>query len=172
VIRVSFIWAVLVGGGFATQVEAGSLQIPRAQPQPVVVIPASAETNEPIAKLPPPVAPGMDTNNMPSLIKRREPPRGVEISTNNLKSPAAAKKARQEAERERLDHNALLLQLDRAGKGSEDAMRSLGFRYLKGQGVPKDEAKAREWLKKATDAGDVASKKELEKLDAAQQSTK
>ena len=48
------------------------------------------------------------------------------------------------------------------------AESSLGFRYLKGQGVPKDEALGRQWLQKAAADGDDDAAAKLASLPAAQ----
>ena len=48
------------------------------------------------------------------------------------------------------------------------AESSLGFRYLKGQGVPKDEALGRQWLQKAAADGDDDAAAKLASLAAAQ----
>ena len=48
------------------------------------------------------------------------------------------------------------------------AESSLGFRYLKGQGVPKDEALGRQWLQKAAADGDDEAAAKLASLAAAQ----
>jgi len=120
----------------------------------------------------------MDTNTMPSSIRSRTIPAGIEIEDSKpatnavIKDPKAidpVKKARMDAERERLTRNTIIWEQDRAAHGSPIAMRSIGFRYLKGNGLPKDEAKAREWLEKAAELGESAAKKELEKLDASKQ---
>jgi len=55
-----------------------------------------------------------------------------------------------------------------ATNGSASAETSLGFRYLKGQGVPKDEALGRQWLQKAAADGDAEAASKLATLAAAQ----
>jgi hypothetical protein len=55
-----------------------------------------------------------------------------------------------------------------ATNGSASAESSLGFRYLKGQGVPKDEALGRQWLQKAAADGDAEAASKLATLAAAQ----
>lgn len=55
-----------------------------------------------------------------------------------------------------------------ATNGSASAESSLGFRYLKGQGVPKDEALGRQWLQKAAADGDAEAASKLAALAAAQ----
>ncbi len=50
-----------------------------------------------------------------------------------------------------------------SARGSASAMRALGYRYLHGDGVAKDEARGLEWLRKAADRGEVAAIKELAK---------
>jgi hypothetical protein len=58
--------------------------------------------------------------------------------------------------------------LKQATNGSASAESSLGFRYLKGQGVPKDEALGRQWLQKAAADGDAEAVSKLATLAAAQ----
>ena len=181
VTRAFWIFALLISLFLLERVEAGVLQVPRLPSRQIVIVPsAPGPSSNDVAKLPPPSAPGMDTNTMPSSIRPRNVPVGIEIedskpsassvSTNNSKAIDLAKKARIDAERERLTRNTFIWEQDRAAHGSPVAMRSIGFRYLKGNGVPKDEVKAREWLEKAAELGEVTAKKELEKLDASKQS--
>lgn len=58
--------------------------------------------------------------------------------------------------------------LKQATNGSVSAETSLGFRYLKGQGVPKDEALGRQWLQKAAADGDAEAASKLATLTTAQ----
>ena len=51
-----------------------------------------------------------------------------------------------------------------ADKGVALAMTALGLLYVQGHGVPQDYAKAREWLEKAAEKGDVNAKIVLEAL--------
>lgn len=122
----------------------------------------AAQQLRPRALLPPPVAPGIETPRRQSTgaddrIARTNT--GPRLDTNL--------QARVKAERERLNRNALQFQIDRAAEGSAVAMRSLGQRYMTGDLVEKDEEKAREWLKKAADAGDNSAVVLLERLDKA-----
>ena len=127
---------------------------------------------------PPPPNLGIGALGRPSL------PKDLEIE-RDPSAPAPAKSApvveapkpapietdekrKLQAGRARLNHNALMWQLERAQAGSATAMRSIGMRYLTGDGLEKNEAKAREWLKKGADGGDTAAIKELAKLDAQQ----
>lgn len=119
------------------------------------------------ALLPPPVAPGIESPRRTTLV----PPEDRIISTNSNAALAAKAKTnlqtRVTAERERLNRNALQFQIDRAAEGSAVAMRSLGQRYMTGDLVEKNEEKAREWLKKAKEAGDPAAEILLQRLDKA-----
>jgi hypothetical protein len=150
----------------------------------IVAAPATnspAKLPPPVAKLPPPVAPGTDPNQ-PIFIHNRDLPAGVEIEKNPPPPPLItdkpaepkpsgpdeaelARQARIKAERERLNHNALLWQEDRAAHGSATAQRSLAMRYLTGDGVEKDETKGMDLLRKAAAGGDSAAKKELAKRE-------
>lgn len=117
------------------------------------------------ALLPPPVAPGIESPRRSTLL----PPEERAVSTNAAAASNAKSnlQSRVTAERERLNRNALQFQIDRAAEGSAVAMRSLGQRYLTGDLVEKNEEKAREWLKKAKDAGDPAAEILLQRLEKA-----
>jgi hypothetical protein len=123
-------------------------------------------------KLPPPPAPSLGTGAQGEM----KLPEDLEIEKlpNAAATPAAveesAKKRKLKESRERLNHNALLWQLERAKTGSATAMRSIGMRYLTGDGLEKNESKAREWLKKGAEGGDSAAIKELARLDAKKES--
>ena len=58
--------------------------------------------------------------------------------------------------------------ISQATNGMPSAESSLGFRYLKGQGVPKDEALGRQWLQKAAADGDDYAAAKLASLATAQ----
>jgi hypothetical protein len=115
-----------------------------------------------ISELPPPGAPGLGKgaiiDEKKAVTERKEASSGAEAELQ--------RKARQEVARAKLNQNALNWQLERAKAGSATAMRSIGMRFLTGDGLPKDEKQARDWLKKGADGGDSAAKKELAKLDA------
>lgn len=120
-----------------------------------------------VSKIAPPSAPKLGQGAQDSVapssidIEKSAPPEKMKSKV----SPAeASKKARIDSEHDRLNHNALLWQLERAQAGSGSAMRSIGVRYMEGDGLDKDEAKGREWLKKGADAGDAAAKKILAKM--------
>ncbi len=57
-------------------------------------------------------------------------------------------------------------QMKRAEGGSAQAQYDLGLRYLSGDGVGKDDAKAREWLEKSAEGGNSEAKRKLESLNA------
>jgi TPR repeat protein len=52
----------------------------------------------------------------------------------------------------------LQFQMERAEKGSENAQYALGMRYLKGDGVPQDDAIAKSWLEKSAAQGNAQAK--------------
>ena len=147
--------------------------------QKLVVIAVPKPPAEPVVKLPPPIAPGTD-DNLP-VAHHSDVSGSVTIENNSpaethSKAPeqksdaeleAEARKARIKAEHERLDHNALLWQRERAAAGSATAQRSLAMRYLTGDGVEKDETKGMDLLRKAAAGGDSAAKKELAKREPA-----
>lgn len=58
-------------------------------------------------------------------------------------------------------------QTKRAEGGSAQAQYDIGLRYLTGDGVERDETKAREWLQKSADGGNNQAKRKLETLGAA-----
>ncbi|MBT3637613.1 MAG: sel1 repeat family protein, partial [Opitutae bacterium] len=53
---------------------------------------------------------------------------------------------------------------DSANAGDAEAARYLGIMYLRGKGVPKDNAKAFQWFVLASDRGDSLAKKNAEML--------
>jgi hypothetical protein len=147
--------------------------------QVIVATPVTNSPAHPVVKLPPPIAPGTD-KNQPISVRNRDLPAGVEIEKNSPalitdkpveSKPSAAdeaeiaRQARIKAERERLNHNALLWQEDRAAHGSATAQRSLAMRYLTGDGVAKDQTRGMDLLRKAAAGGDSAAVKELAKRE-------
>lgn len=83
--------------------------------------------------------------------------------------PNAARKLKIKTDRERQMRDIVRWEEDMAGRGSTSAMRALGFRYLNGDGVEKDEAKGLDWLRKAAAGGEAAAKKELAKREKEKQ---
>jgi hypothetical protein len=134
---------------------------------------------EPIVKLPQPVAPGTDKNHLAthdagaSAVVTIENTSAIEaapkapLEKSEADLEADARKVRIKAERERLNHNAVLWQQERAAGGSSMAQRSLAMRYFTGDGVEKDEVKGMDFLRKAAAGGDSAAKKELAKREPA-----
>ncbi|MBI3875696.1 MAG: SEL1-like repeat protein [Verrucomicrobia bacterium] len=57
--------------------------------------------------------------------------------------------------------------MKRAESGSAQAQYDLGLRYLTGDGVEKDDGKAREWLQKSADGGNAQARNKLNSLNAA-----
>jgi TPR repeat protein len=135
----------------------------QAQVAPQATAPRNQNSPRPgQALLPPPVAPGIETPRRTNA----EPAEVRAALTNSARLSAKTNlQARVAAERDRVNRNALQWQIERAAEGSAVAMRSLGQRYMTGDLVEKDQAKAREWLKKAADAGDGGAVVLLEKLD-------
>jgi TPR repeat protein len=74
--------------------------------------------------------------------------------------PAKAKAAKEEAVRKTVE-----FQKRRADEGSESAQYELGLRYLKGDGVEKDEAAGRKWLELASKNGYGPATKKLDDLN-------
>jgi hypothetical protein len=134
---------------------------------------------EPIVKLPQPVAPGTDKNHLAlpdgslSAVVTIEKTSTIEagpkapLEKSEADLEAEARKGRIKAERERLNHNAVVWQQERAAGGSPMAQRSLAMRYFTGDGVEKDEVKGMDFLRKAAAGGDSAAMKELAKREPA-----
>ena len=163
--------------------------------QKIVITAVTNTPSRPTAKLPPPIAPGMDKLEVvapsPNLssssgsgieIEKHRTPSGIEIEKHapvllNVPKvqparepeadPDAERKARIKADRERLNRNAVIWQQERAAGGSATAQRSLAMRYFTGDGLPKDEVKGMDLLRKAAAGGDSAAQKELAKREPA-----
>jgi hypothetical protein len=166
------------------EVSAGAARFKGFPSRQQLVIIAVPTPSEPVVKLPPPIAPGTDKaqtsihtagsasgagatvtieNNSPadSAIKP------VDESSRTDAEVQAARKVKIKAERERLNHNALVWQQERAAGGSATAKRSLAMRYLTGDGVEKDEVKGMDLLREGAAGGDSAAIKELAKREPA-----
>lgn len=65
-----------------------------------------------------------------------------------------------------ISDTALKRLVERAESGETAAQYQLAERYLKGDGVPKDEAKAREWFTKTAQGGSTWAAKRLEALNS------
>jgi TPR repeat protein len=78
---------------------------------------------------------------------------------------AAAEKA--DAAKTAVQAKVLKSNQDLADKGDEYGLLRMGERYRDGDGVPKDLAKAKDYLIKATTAGSPAAADELSKLNSA-----
>jgi len=59
----------------------------------------------------------------------------------------------------------LEFQKQNAAKGAPDSQYAIGMRYLNGNGVEKDESKAKEWLGKAASQGNVKAADKLRELE-------
>ncbi len=69
-----------------------------------------------------------------------------------------------------LEQHVIAFQKKRAEEGSSSAQYELGMRYWIGNGVTKNAALGRKWLKLAADAGETQAKDKLRELDRAKQS--
>jgi hypothetical protein len=135
----------------------------------VVLIPIYTQVDSTV-KLPPPPVPNLGTGAWgtppkPADVQIERDPNAPPVP-EKVATPAPAEKRKPAMGEARLNHNALMWQLERAQAGSATAMRSIGMRYLTGDGLEKNETKAREWLKKGAAGGDSAAVKELARLDA------
>ncbi len=124
----------------APQMQRAPAQTPARQPPPSTPAPTA------------PTAPTAPAVSAPALRPVVRPPI----------DPAVAKAAREEA-----DRKAFEFQKKRAEEGSESAQYELGMRYLKGEGVEKDEALARKWLTQSSKNGYTPATRRLEELDKA-----
>jgi hypothetical protein len=132
----------------------------------IIVVPPLQPVDTSV-KLPPPPAPNLgegarDPNVLPANVEIEKIP----SAPKPIVPEESDRKKKQKAERDRQNYKTLIWQLERAQAGSPIAMRSIGMRYLTGDGLEKNETKAREWLKKGADGGDSGAIKELARLDA------
>lgn len=147
---------------------AGVLRVSGIPSRRVVVVQVQAITNDVSAKLPPPVSPGADGKRQPAaseagkIIETQKPEAAPVIAGTE-----EDRKLKIKAERERLNENAVRWQRERAAAGSAIAMRSLGMRYMTGDGVERDPERGMDLLRKAAAGGDSAAKKELAKIESA-----
>ncbi|MEW6160735.1 MAG: hypothetical protein AB1813_25170 [Verrucomicrobiota bacterium] len=115
---------------------------------------------------PPPPANGASTNSAapaPAPAARPAP-----VVRPVYVAPAPARPVDPEKERAKKDEalrKTIEFQKKRAEQGSAQAQFDLGMRYLKGDGVEKDEAEARRWLEQAAKNDFQQAKKKLEELD-------
>jgi hypothetical protein len=107
-----------------------------------------------VAPRPPPAA------SIPPVIQ----PLAVSPATARPRPGALAGAAFEKAA---IEERVLAFQKQRAFEGSASAQYELGLRYLKGDGVVKDVATARIWIKRALDGGSSAARSKLAQLDAA-----
>src|ERR1041385_8704637 len=119
--------------------------------QPQVQQPAQVQTNASVQPTVPAPA-----NQSASV---QPPPRPV------VRPPIDPEEAK--AAREKADKKALEFQKKRAEEGSDSAQYELGIRYLKGDGVVKDEGTARHWLAMSSKSGYGPATRKLEELDKA-----
>ena len=107
----------------------------------------AANTSAPAAPPAPPTAPTVQT---PAYVRVVQPP----------PDPEKVKAAKAEALRKTVE-----FQKKRAEEGSESAQYELGLRYLKGDGVEKDEAIGRRWLTQSAKNGYSPATRKLEELN-------
>ena len=131
----------------------------------LIYVRVPAPPPESAVKLPPPGPP----SNLPQHVDTEKHTTAGEVTVDARPAvdPAHEQKARIKAERERLNRNALNWQQERAAAGSSTAQRSMGMRYLTGDGVEKDEARGMDLLRKGAAGGDSAAQKELAKREPA-----
>lgn len=155
---------LLVGSALLCQrdIAAGADKVDGLPSRQTLII--QAQPAEPITKLPQPTAPGIDSQSRPASAET-DPKIEIPLSKPPL-DPEAARKLKIKSERERLNTNAVQWQRERAAAGSTIAIRSLGMRYMIGDGVVKDPVKG-DLLRKAAAGGDSAAKRELAKIDSA-----
>jgi hypothetical protein len=81
-------------------------------------------------------------------------------------TPEEVAAAKTEADRKKAERDAAILkfELENSEKGSDLYQYRVGLRYLNGNGVPKDLAKARDYLSKAAAQGNKEAAAELAKL--------
>ena len=151
---------------------AGAVRIEGIPSRNKILLQQVITPSEPIAKLPPPVAPGID-GSFSAVVKEAPATNDVSSKAATAKPPAVivspteARKNRIDADRARLDKNALRFQESRAEQGSPSAIRSLGMRYIRADGVERDISKGLDLLRKAAAAGDTIAQAELSKLEPA-----
>ena len=118
------------------------------------IVPQPGATNAPAR----PGAPAVQT---PSASPARPvtAPAAVRIVQPTV-DPAKAKAAKEEALRRTVE-----FQKKRAEEGSESAQYELGMRYLKGDGLEKNETAARRWLALSSKNGYGPATRKLEDLD-------
>ncbi len=79
-------------------------------------------------------------------------------------APVAPESDKVRANREEAARKAVEFQKKRAEEGSPQAQYDLGVRYLKGDGVPKNEVLGREWLQKSAKNGSPHAQRKLDEL--------
>ena len=97
------------------------------------------------------------------LVQVSRPPAASTPATPPTPSPALQGPSFDKAE---VEKRVLAFQRQRAQEGSASAQYALGLRYLNGQGVEKDLARARQWLKSAADGGSAEARRKLLELDS------
>ncbi len=148
---------------------------PEIPTRKAVIVQRTIPAGEAAAKLPPPVAPGIDGSR--SAVRKVEAvavalekgTNGPAIVKRPAANPAEERKLRIAADRERLNQNALKWQQERAEQGSASATRSLAMRYLRADGVERDISRGIELLRKAAAGGDTIAQAELSKLGPAKE---
>ena len=150
---------------FGRDVIAGLARFTGFPTRKLIYVRVPAPPPETAVKLPPPGPP----SKLPSHVDvdKDTTPADVAVDGKPVANAELEQKARIKADRERLNRNALNWQQERAAAGSATAQRSLGMRYLTGDGVEKDEARGMDLLRKGAAGGDSAAQKELAKREPA-----
>jgi hypothetical protein len=120
---------------------------------------------------PPPASPGRPVAGPNVALPNSAISRGVVTQRVMRVAPAPVDLAKSQASKEAAVRKTIEFQKKRAEEGSESAQYQLGMRYLRGDGVEKDETIARKWLALSATNGFPASARKLEELDKAAQSS-
>lgn len=155
--RVILLGAVICSGLLMAPSLFGQAYNARQLTRKVVPQPIPAKTNAPgVAAQPAPVAPAppnaIQKRVITQAVVRYLPPPPVD--------PEKARASREQAIRKTIEFQKM-----RAEEGSESAQYELGLRYLKGDGLEKDETLGRKWLTESSKNGYGPATRKLEELD-------
>ena len=137
--------------GLARRVAPGSRPAPAPYQQRAPATTPRAYPAQPAPQTAPPPVPPPAATAAPVLRTPAAP-----------SDPAKAKSASDEAVRKTVE-----FQKKRAEEGSSVAQYDLGVRYLKGDGVEKDEAAGKKWIEKAAKDGNSQAVNKLKELEEA-----
>jgi hypothetical protein len=85
-------------------------------------------------------------------------------STTTTQTVVIAVRERSAEELDAIQRKTIEFQKQRAEAGSDTAQYDLAMRYLKGDGLERDAAKARRWLEKSAKSGNTLAAKKLKEL--------